>query len=95
MEDTPAISLVVLVLCPALAPVAHRADCTFRHLFLPPRPGMPGDWSGAVTDLDQIRQGFPGVLFHACLLSELRHGTDNPVPTTNPKPRGAHPYGRT
>ncbi|MFI9847168.1 hypothetical protein ACIHFD_59845 [Nonomuraea sp. NPDC051941] len=74
MELIPAEELFVVVLCPRLAPMAHGSGCSFRHLFLPPRPGQEGDWSGTVTDLDQIRVRFPGVLFHTCLRDALQYG---------------------
>ncbi len=34
----------------------------------------PGDWCGAVTDLDQVRALFPQVMFHKCLCDALHYG---------------------
>lgn len=107
MDTAPADGLFIVVLCPQLAPMAHAPWCSFRHLFLPPRPGRQGDWSGMVTDLDQVRERFPGVLFHACLREVLEHGIGraNPIPAPQEpppspsvdgkgRPKGGHPYGR-
>lgn len=108
MSIPPAPNLTIFVLCPRLAPVAHGSWCSFRHLFLSPEPGRPGDWCGTVTDLDQIRRRFPGVWFHACLLDELSNdktaeappAAESPPspPVCDPeperRPRGEHPYGR-
>lgn len=74
MEITPAQDMPVVVLCPRIAPEAHAPGCPYRHLFIPPQPGEPGDWVGTVTDLDEIRERFPGVLFHRCLIDALRYG---------------------
>ncbi|WP_433432019.1 hypothetical protein [Nonomuraea sp. CA-141351] len=108
MDVAPAEELFVVVLCPRLAPMAHGPRCSFRHLFLPPEPGREGDWSGTVTDLDQVRERFPGVLFHTCLWDALQYGIRRanaiaaglePTPSPPPvegkrRPRGGHPYGR-
>jgi hypothetical protein len=104
MEVPPAQQLLIVVLCPDLAPEAHGHDCAFRHLFIPPQPGQPGDWSGTVTDLDQVRQRFPGVLFHKCLADAVQNGIRRanataadlePRPSTpERRPRGGHPYDR-
>lgn len=104
MDVTPSEPLLILVLCPDLAPEAHASDCAFQHLFIPPQPGLPGDWSGTVTDLDQIRQRFPGVLFHKCLTDALQYGTrladavpddqESQSSSHERRPRGGHPYGR-
>ncbi|MFC5829533.1 hypothetical protein [Nonomuraea insulae] len=97
MAIPPAEKLHVIVLCPQLAPVAHASGCSFRHLFLAPGPDRPGDWSGTVPDLGEIRARFPGVLFHKCLHDALRdelpqastwaQGTNGPpAPPTAPDP---------
>jgi hypothetical protein len=111
MSILPAHNLTIIVLCPRLAPVAHGTWCSFRHLFLSPKPDRPGDWCETVTDLDQIRARFPGVLFHNCLLDALPNAipaaeappvAESPPPqpaACDPeperRPRGEHPYGRT
>ncbi|MBT2233221.1 hypothetical protein [Nonomuraea sp. NEAU-A123] len=104
MEINPAEYLPIVVLCPSVAPEAHGPGCSYRHLFIPPQPGEPGDWSGTVTDLDQVRERFPGVLFHKCLLDAIQYGIlranaiaagREPRPSDpEHKPRGEHPYGR-
>ncbi|MFG1705422.1 hypothetical protein ACFLIM_19710 [Nonomuraea sp. M3C6] len=106
MENTPAEELLVVVLCPGLAPEAHGPSCSFRHLFLPPAPGREGDWSGTVSHLDQVRERFPGVLLHKCLRDALQYGIrranaialslEPPPPADGERrPRGGHPYGRS
>lgn len=111
MDATPAEGLFIVVLCPQLAPEAHVPWCSFRHLFLSPGLGRPGDWCGTVTDLDQVRERFPGVLFHKCLLEVTEDGIrpanaigadqEHPPLSSLPpiegerKPRGGHPYGRS
>jgi hypothetical protein len=111
MDATPAEGLFIVVLCPQLAPEAHGPWCSFRHLFLTSRPDRPGDWCGTVTDLDQVRGRFPGVLFHKCLLKVLEHGISQanaieadpkpPSPALPPpiegerRQKGGHPYGRS
>jgi hypothetical protein len=107
VDVVPAEELFIFVLCPRLAPVAHAPWCSFRNLFITPEPGRPGDWCGTVTDLDQVRERFPGVLFHACLREVLQHGISQANATITPseipppsaaegqrRPRGGHPYGR-
>jgi hypothetical protein len=104
MEIVPVDDLPIVVLCPSIAPEAHGPRCPYRHLFIPPQPGEQGDWSGSVTDLDQIREWFPGVVFHRCLLDALQYGIrranaiaaglEPRPPVSEHKPRGEHPYGR-
>jgi hypothetical protein len=102
MTAPPAEKLFIIVLCPQLAPVAHGPWCSYRHLFLPSRPDRPGDWCGTITDLDQVRARFPGVLFHKCLLDALQHGIRqaNAIargmdhPTTQPAPPEPEPERR-
>ncbi|GAA3624700.1 hypothetical protein GCM10022419_132860 [Nonomuraea rosea] len=105
MGTDPAGEMLIVVLCPRLAPVAHGPTCSFRHLFLSPAPDRAGDWSGTVTSLDEVRQRFPGVLFHACLRDALHYGIrvansitlglEPPPAEDERRPRGEHPYGRS
>ncbi|GAA3120266.1 hypothetical protein GCM10010466_08940 [Planomonospora alba] len=67
MEDTSAHDVHVIVLCPSVAPEAHGPGCPARHHYIPPQPGEPGDWSGDVRSLSEIRELFPSARVHRCL----------------------------
>lgn len=74
MELVPAPDMTIIVLCPTRRPDAHCLDCPASAWYIPPQPGEPGDWSAHVTDLDHIRQRFPGVRFHHCLAHARLYG---------------------